>query len=288
MEIIKLNPQGFCGGVKYALSLLDNALANSNTPRPIYLMGNIIHNKTVMNEYKKKGIIVLNEGYNEDRFKIINNLTKGTIIFSAHGTDSKLINLAKERGLNVIDTVCPNVKIVHKRIIDYLANDYDIIYIGTKKHPECEGAMSISDKINLVSTLDDINLLNITNSKIYVTNQTTLSLYDLDDYFKKILNKYPYALIDNKICTATTERQKAVMNQKKVDLCIIVGDKLSSNSNKLYKISSSLGIKTIFCEGIDEIDREALKGVKNISITSGASTPDHLVDEIINYLKGLD
>ena len=288
MEIIKLNPQGFCGGVKYALNLLNKALADKSTPRPIYLMGNIIHNKTVMNEYKEKGVIILNECYNEDRFKIINNINEGTIIFSAHGTDSRLINLACDRGLNVIDTVCPNVKIVHNRIIEYLSKGYEIIYIGTKNHPECEGAMSISDKINLVSKIDDICTLNLNSNKIYVTNQTTLSLYDLEDFFNKILAKYPNSIIDNKICTATTERQKAVMNQKNVDLCIIVGDKLSSNSNKLYKISSVLGIKTIFCEGIDDINKNELKGVKRVSITSGASTPNYLVDEIIDYLKTVD
>lgn len=217
MEINRLNPQGFCGGVKYALSLLDKAISNPNTPRPIYLMGNIIHNKTVMNEYKKRGVIILNEGYKENKEKLINSLEAGTLIFSAHGTSEELISLAKKRGLNVIDTVCPNVKVVHNRIKDYLAKGYSIIYIGTRLHPECEGAMSISPLINLASDITDIDKFNITNDKIYVTNQTTLSLYDLEEYFTKIRKIYPKAIIDNKICTATTMRQRAVMNRPQAD-----------------------------------------------------------------------
>ncbi len=170
MIVTKLTPQGFCGGVKYALHLLDKALENPTTPRPIYLMGNIIHNKTVMNEYKKKGVIVLNEGYNEDKALLIDSIKEGTIIFSAHGTDKRLIDRALNRGLNVINTVCPNVKIVHKKIMDHIKLGYDIIYIGTKRHPECEGVLSIDKNIHLVSNLADINDLIINNK---ITSRTS-------------------------------------------------------------------------------------------------------------------
>ena len=192
---------------------------------------------------------------------------------------------ALDKGLNVIDTTCSNVAIIHSRIKEHLANGYTCIYIGNNHHPECEGILGIDDSILLVSNINDVNSLNINNEKIYITNQTTLSLFDIEEIYNSLINKYPEAIIDNKICLATTLRQKAIINQENVDLCIIVGDKSSSNTSKLVSTGNKIGINTILVDNIDDIKKIDLTNVNSISISSGASTPSYLVDEIIEYLK---
>ena len=285
IKINRIEPQGFCGGVNNAIKILDKVLSNSNTKKPIYLLGNLIHNKFVMNEYKEKGVIVL-DNKEKTRLELLDEIkTKGTVIFSAHGVEPKVYFKAKELGLDIIDATCPYVKVVHNKISTYINDGYQIIYIGTSKHPECEGILGISENINLITSIDDLNKLNIKSDKIYVTNQTTLSIYDIKEIFDSILNKYPNAIIDDKICNATTIRQKAIMEQDIVDLCIIVGDPSSSNTKKLKKVSELKGIKTIMIESVKELYNYSFDNINSISISSGASTPKYLVDEVIEYIN---
>ena len=288
MIIRKINPQGYCNGVKRALNIVSNALEDKNVKRPIYLLGQIIHNKHVVKDFIDKGAIVI-EDKTKSRLELLDSINEGTVIFSAHGVSPLVYKKAKEKGLNIIDATCGYVLIVHKKIEDYLNKGFDVIYIGTKNHPEVEGVLGISNKIHFISNLEQINDLNITNDKIYCTNQTTLSQYDIIDIFNLLKEKYPNILIDDKICDATTVRQKAMKEQEKADLCIVVGDSASSNTKKLYKVSSELaGIKTILCEDLKSLDKNELKNVKTVNISSGASTPDYIVDEIINYLISID
>ena len=288
MIIRKIEPQGYCNGVKRALNIVNDAINNESIKRPIYLLGQIIHNKHVVNDFIEKGVIVI-EDKTKTRLELLDQINEGTVIFSAHGVSPSVYEKAKAKGLNIIDATCGYVLVVHKKIEDYLKNGYDVIYIGTKKHPEVEGVLGISDKINFVSSLEDIDNLNIKNDKIYCTNQTTLSIFDIKDIFDKLKTKYPNMKIDDKICDATTVRQLAMKNQEKADLCIVVGDAASSNTKKLYKVSSELAnIKTILCEDLNSLDKNELKGIKTINISSGASTPDYIVNEIIEYLKKLD
>ena len=288
MIIRKINPQGYCNGVKRALNIVSNALEDKNVKRPIYLLGQIIHNKHVVKDFIDKGAIVV-EDKTKSRLELLDSINEGTVIFSAHGVSPLVYKKAKEKGLNIIDATCGYVLIVHKKIEDYLNKGFDVIYIGTKNHPEVEGVLGISNKIHFISNLEQIKNLNITNDKIYCTNQTTLSQYEIIDIFNLLKKKYPNILIDDKICDATTVRQKAMKEQEKADLCIVVGDSASSNTKKLYKVSSELaGIKTILCEDLKSLDKNELKNVKTVNISSGASTPDYIVDEIINYLISID
>lgn len=287
MKVNIITPQGYCRGVEKALKILDEAIDNPNTLKPIYLLGEIIHNKHVINDYINKGVIVLNDK-TKTKLELLDEINEGTVVFSAHGVSDSVYQKAKEKKLNIIDATCPNVLIVHEKIKKYLNSSYDCIYIGTLNHPECEGILGISDKINFISNINDVDKLNIRNSKIYVTNQTTLSLYDLKNIFDKIKDKYPNAIIEDKICNATTIRQQAVATQEKVDLCIVVGDLLSSNTKKLAKVASDIcNIKTILCEDLTSLDKDKLKNCSNLSITSGASTPSYIVDEIIEYIKNI-
>lgn len=285
MIINKLTPQGFCKGVYDALKIVTEASNDNSIPKPIYILGKIINNKHVTDELLKQGIITIDTP-NKTRLELLDEINSGTIIFSAHGVSNLVRQKAKEKQLNIIDASCTKVLDVQNTICKYLNQNYDIIYIGTKNHPECEGVLGLSEKIHFITNLSDIESLNINNKNIYVTNQTTLSLYDIEKYYNDLLNLYPEALIDNNICNATTLRQKAVLNQPKADLCIVVGDTLSSNSKKLAYISENhANIKSILVEDKSDLLNFNFTNINTINITSGASTPKQITDDIIEYLK---
>ena len=284
MIINRIEPQGYCQGVTNALRIINEALESNNN---IYSLGSIIHNDHVINDLKEKGVTTIEEK-GKSRLELLDKINSGTVVFSAHGVSPLVYEKAKTKGLNIIDATCPMVHLVHKKMNEHLSQGYDCIYIGAKGHPECEGVLGISDKIHFISNIDDIKLLNINNDKIYVTNQTTLSIYDILDIFNELKNKYPNIKIDDKICNATTIRQKALANQPKCDLCIIVGDKKSSNSLKLFKVSTEIAkVNTIFVDNVNSLNKDMFNGIKVVNISSGASTPSILVDEIIEYLKTL-
>ena len=282
MIINRIEPQGYCQGVTNALRIINEALESNNN---IYSLGSIIHNDHVINDLKKKGVTTIEEK-GKSRLELLDKINSGTIVFSAHGVSPLVYEKAKSKNLNIIDATCPMVHLVHKKMNEHLNEGFDCIYIGAKGHPECEGVLGISDKIHFISNIDDIKLLNINNDKIYVTNQTTLSIYDILDIFNELKNKYPNIKIDDKICNATTIRQKALANQPKCDLCIIVGDKKSSNSLKLFKVSTEIAkVNTIFVDNVNSLNKDMFNGINVVNISSGASTPSILVDEIIEYLK---
>lgn len=283
MKVNKIEPQGFCQGVKIAINTVKDALEKEKN---VYLLGEIIHNKDVIADLSKLGAITIPTN-NKTRLELLDEIDSGTVIFSAHGVSPKVYDKAQAKGLNIIDATCPMVLKIHKNIIEKLNSGFDIIYIGTNKHPECEGVLGISSSIHFISNMDEIENLNISNDKIYATNQTTLSIYDISNIYDKLKEKYPNIIIDNKICNATTIRQEAVKNQPKADLCIIVGDTMSSNTKKLVKVSNSTNIKTIQCENLASLNKEHLKGVSTVNISAGASTPDDIVNEIIEHLKRL-
>lgn len=276
--ITLINPQGYCMGVKRAIKIVDETL-KKDVSKPIYLVGKLIHNDYVIKNYEKLGLITLDENNKEKEIEQINT---GTLIFQAHGTNPKIIEKAKAKGLNVIDATCPYVKLIHNNIIQYLKKNYDIIYIGKNKHSESEAVLSLSDRIHFVTNINDLNELKITNKNIYVTNQTTLSSLDLKDLLDLIKEKYMNATIDNKICLATLERQEAIINSN-YDLIIVVGDNLSSNSKRLYELAKEK-TDAIFVSSLDDLKKYNLTTYNNIGITSGASTPYILVKEIYDYL----
>ncbi len=288
MIIRKIEPQGYCNGVIRALNIVNEAIENKSIKKPIYLLGQIIHNKHVVDEFIKRGVIVIDDK-SKSRLELLDEIDNGTVIFSAHGVSPKVYEKAKEKKLNIIDATCGNVLVIHNKIKSFLKEGYDIIYIGTKNHPEVEGVLGINNKINFISSLDEINDLNIKNNKIYCTNQTTLSKFDCFEICNKLKEKFENIIIDDTICNATTIRQEAIKNQPKADLCIVVGDLKSSNTKKLFNISKEIAkINTILCEDLNHLDKNILKDIKTINITSGASTPSYIVDEIINYLNKID
>lgn len=283
MIINKIEPQGFCGGVKNAIDIAKKAIKNENNIKPIYLLGSLIHNEHVMKSLEDLGLILIDDK-NKTRLELLDEIKSGSVIFSAHGVSDKVYLKAKEKNLNIIDATCPFVKIVHNNIKKYLNLGYDIIYIGTKGHPECEGVLGISVKIKLITNKQDALNYQNNNDNIYLSTQTTLSIYEIDEIINIFKNKFKNIIIDNKICNATTVRQEAIYNAKKTDLFIIVGDQKSSNTKKLYNIAKEK-FNAIMINDKNDLDINLLKNINEISITSGASTPSYLVDEIIEHIN---
>ena len=288
MEVIKISPRGYCYGVIDAMVLARNAAMDKNLPRPIHILGMIVHNKHVAEAFSEEGIITL-DGAN--RLDILNQVEKGTVIFTAHGVSPEVKRLAKEKGLTCLDATCPDVKKTHDLILDKTKKGYDVIYIGKKGHPEPEGAIGVAPHaVHLVENERDVESLTLDNDKLIVTNQTTMSQWDVQDVIDQIKEKYPHAEVHNEICLATQVRQEAVANQAgEADLLLVVGDPKSNNSNRLAQVSEEIaGTKAYRIADVTEIKKEWLEGVKKVAVTSGASTPTPITKEVINYLERYD
>ncbi|GAE24727.1 4-hydroxy-3-methylbut-2-enyl diphosphate reductase [Halalkalibacter wakoensis JCM 9140] len=288
MNVKKISPRGYCYGVVDAMVLARQAAANLDLPRPIYILGMIVHNKHVTDAFEEDGIISL-DGPN--RLDILKQVTKGTVIFTAHGVSPEVRKLAKEKGLTVVDATCPDVTRTHDLIRDQVANGYEIIYVGKKGHPEPEGAIGVApNSVHLVESLDDVDSLNISTDKIIITNQTTMSQWDVSDIMKKAMEAYPTAEVHNEICLATQVRQEAVAEQAKdCDLVIVVGDPKSNNSNRLAQVSEQIaGTKAYRIGDITELQQDWLQGVETVGVTSGASTPTPITKEVITFLEQYD
>jgi 4-hydroxy-3-methylbut-2-enyl diphosphate reductase len=285
MNVKKISPRGYCYGVVDAMVLARQAAANLDLPRPIYILGMIVHNKHVTDAFEEDGIISL-DGPN--RVEILKQVNKGTVIFTAHGVSPEVRKLAKEKGLTVVDATCPDVTRTHDLIREEVAKGYEIIYVGKKGHPEPEGAIGVApDAVHLVESIDDVNKLSIKTDKIIITNQTTMSQWDVSDIMKKAMEVYPTAEVHNEICLATQVRQEAVAEQaKECDLVIVVGDPKSNNSNRLAQVSEQIAGTTAYRIGdISELKLEWLEGVETVGVTSGASTPTPITKEVISFLE---
>ncbi len=279
MIINKLEPQGYCKGVINAINIALNSEFNN---QKTYALGALIHNKEMLKELSNRGIITI-EDNGRTRLEMLDDISSGNVIISAHGACPMVYQKIKDKNLNLIDSTCGYVKMTHNEIKKHLELEYDVYYIGTKAHPECEGAIGISEKIKLISSLEDISKIDFKDNS-FVINQTTLSTLDIKYLHDEILKKNPNVTIRKSICDATTKRQLAVINSKKVDLTIIVGDTTSSNSKKLYKLASDIN-KAILVENLDDVKTIDFTNIKEINITSGASTPSYITEAIIEYLK---
>ncbi|MDG0808775.1 4-hydroxy-3-methylbut-2-enyl diphosphate reductase [Cohnella rhizosphaerae] len=288
MEIVKISPRGYCYGVVDAMVLALQTARNLDLPRPIYILGMIVHNSHVTESFKDEGIITL-DGAN--RLEILEGVESGTVIFTAHGVSPEVRARAKEKGLTIVDATCPDVTKTHDLIREKVEEGYDIVYIGKKGHPEPEGAIGIApDRVHLIENESDIAELRLAGDRIIITNQTTMSQWDIRHLISKLLETFPRAEVHNEICLATQVRQEAVAEQaKNAQLCIVVGDPRSNNSNRLAQVSEEIsGVKAYRVSDVTEIKREWLEGIERVAVTSGASTPTPLTKEVIQYLERFD
>lgn len=279
------NPRGFCAGVDRAIMIVEKALEKFGAP--IYVRHEVVHNKYVIDDLKKKGAIFVEE---------IEEIPEGShVIYSAHGVSKKIREKSKKFNLIPIDATCPLVTKVHNEVNKMYNENYHIIMIGHQGHPEVEGTMGQIEKnspkasIHLIETVKDIDQLNINkDEKISYVSQTTLSVDDTKQIIDALKIKFPHIKSPkgSDICYATQNRQDAIkLMIQDHDLIIIVGSKNSSNSNRLVEIAKQNNVESFLIDNPDEIDFELLRDKKNIGISAGASAPEILVDQIITKIS---
>lgn len=287
-NIIKLPIQSFCFGVRNAIKKVNNLLEQDNINKPIYMLGDIVHNKHVSDYFESKGIIIYKEG---TRLQMLDNINSGTIIITAHGVSDHVKEKITDLNLPYIDTTCPFVSNSIKLIKKYLSLDYTIIYIGSKNHPESETATSYSNKVILISSIEEAKLLNINSKKLIVTNQTTMSQYDILDIVTFLKNKYPHLETMEKVCSASLERQKMVKDvavthqHDNTTAFLVIGDKSSHNTKKLADIINVYNKNVFLVETINDISIKDIKKFNTIYLVSGTSTPRCIIDEIYDILN---
>lgn len=281
MNIILAKPRGFCAGVTRAIETVEKALTKFGPP--IYVRHEIVHNKFVVESLKKKGAIFVDE---------VHDIPKGAItIFSAHGVSDKVEEDALNSGLDVIDATCPLVSKVHREAKKYEDEDYEIILIGHKGHPEVEGTSGrVKKDVILVTSEEDARNIEIkkTDKLSYVT-QTTLSVDDTKKIVSILEERFPSlqrGLATKDICYATQNRQDAVRSLcKMVDLLLVLGAANSSNSNRLRDLGEECGIRSYLISGANDVNKELLNNVDRVGITAGASAPEVLVQDVITKIK---
>jgi len=288
MEVVKISPRGYCYGVVDAMVLATQTAKNLDLPRPIYILGMIVHNRHVTDAFEKDGIITLD---GENRLEILSQVEKGTVIFTAHGVSPEVRRIAREKGLTTVDATCPDVTKTHDLIREKVAEGYEVVYIGKKGHPEPEGAIGVApEHVHLIEREEEIDQLELLTDRIIITNQTTMSQWDIKHIMNRLIEKFPRAEIHNEICLATQVRQQAVAEQAgETDLVIVVGDPRSNNSNRLAQVSEEIaGVRAYRIADITELNRDWLAGVRKVGVTSGASTPTPITKEVIAYLEQYD
>lgn len=279
MKVELVRPQGYCGGVINAIKMA--YLAKKDNPnKEIYVLGALVHNSIVIDLLEKDGIKTV---LDNDLNKFGKN---DVVIFTAHGHDEKYETILKEKGVKYYDATCPKVINNANKIKEELRCGHQVIYIGQKGHKETEAVLSISNNISLYDIQLLINYQLITDKSPFVINQTTLNYLSIKDIHQDILSHIPGARIADEICVASRQRQEAVLNiNDDVDLIIIVGDKTSSNTRKLYEIALTHEHATsYFVHDLKDLIKLNLNSFKKAAISSGASTPSFVVEEIYNYL----
>ena len=275
LEVILSSPRGFCAGVVRAIDVVELCLKKYGPP--VYVKHQIVHNPYVVAELEEKGAITVED---------VSEIPEGsTVVFSAHGSPPEDFEAAQSRKLNVIDAVCPLVTRVHNEAKKYYKEGKQVLLVGHKGHQEVKGTMG-QVPMTLVDDGDDSKIPDlISSAEVAVLTQTTLSVGDTQRSIGEILATRPEAIIRNDICYATTNRQEAVTKMAPVvDLVLVIGAQNSSNCNRLREVAEGLGVTSYLINGPQEVEKTWLDGCSKIGVTSGASTPEILVEEVINIL----
>lgn len=287
MNVIKIAPRGYCQGVISALNIVQNAAHDETLPRPIYVLGMIVHNEHITDAIEQLGVITIDDK-EKTRAELLDQIDSGTVIFTAHGISPTVKQKAIAKGLHIIDASCKDVIKTHILMKEHIDQGYDVIYIGKKGHPETEGALGVDPThIHLISNANELAQLDLQNSNIIITNQTTMSLWDVYTLSEKIREKFPQAQFIKEICNATQVRQEAVANQAgAADLTIVVGDPHSNNTARLSQISVERAKTPSYrIADLSNLRLEWLKGINTVAVTAGASTPTPITKEVIDFLE---
>ena len=270
------SPRGFCAGVERAIKIVEQAIKIPG--KPVYVKHEIVHNKHVVKRLSEDGAIFVESFQNVPKNSIV--------IFSAHGVAKKVVNEAKHHDLNIFDATCPLVTKVHLEAIKLHSNGYHILLVGHDGHPEIEGTRGQVPKesITLIQNLKEAKNFRSKEKKLAWLSQTTLSVDDTSEIVKTLTKRFPNIIGPKKgdICYATTNRQMAVKKiASNVEIMLIVGSENSSNSQRLVEVAKNEGcVNSYLVSDVNFINWNEINNIKNIGLSSGASAPESLIEEI--------
>jgi 4-hydroxy-3-methylbut-2-enyl diphosphate reductase len=281
MEVILAAPRGFCAGVVRAVDIVELCIQRFGSP--IYVRHEIVHNAHVVETLQKIGAIFVDD---------VADVPFGqTIVFAAHGVAPSVRDEAIIRGLRVVDATCPLVTKVHLEALKYSSNGYTIILVGHRGHDEVVGTMGEApEQTILVETAEEVAEVNVKDpDRVVALTQTTLSVEDTSNVIDALKERFPKLVTRNDICYATTNRQKAVKAMSSdVDIVLVIGSDNSSNCNRLREAAEDAGLPAYLINGPGQIDYSWFNDLKRIGVTAGASTPESLVESVIEALGPLD
>src|SRR5690349_1417627 len=282
-KLLLAAPRGYCAGVDRAVQTVERALELHGAP--VYVRKEIVHNKHVVEELRAAGAVFVEE---------LDEVPTGArAIFSAHGVSPAVRIEAKQRNLDIIDATCPLVTKVHLEAVRFARDGYSIVLIGHKDHDEVIGTLGeVPDRSYLVETVEDVDCLELPDpTRVRYLTQTTLSLDETRDVIERLKERFPMIRGPHSqdICYATENRQMAVKAVgESIDLLLVVGSQNSSNSKRLVEVGGNARVRSFLVNDRGDVDPEWLDGIRNVGVTAGASAPEHLVQDLIDFLRELD
>ena len=281
MNVILAKSAGFCFGVKRAVNMVYDQINESNVP--IYTYGPIIHNDEVVKDFKAKGVSVIAD------LEELKSLPKGKVIIRSHGITRKEYEQIEAEGFEVVDATCPFVRKIHRLVEEHSKNGETILIIGNPSHPEVVGIMGwcTHDRVFAIENAEDLIQFNPkSDEKICIVSQTTFNYNKFKDLVEIVQKKGYDICVLNTICNATEERQtEARQIAKTVDAMIVIGDKHSSNTQKLFEICNTECEKTYYIQTSKDMDYSLLKSINNVGITAGESTPNNIIEEVSKNVR---
>lgn len=284
MEVKAITPRGYCKGVVRAIEMAKRA---AHEKQPVSILGMIVHNQYIVDALEARGIRTVDHP-GMTRLELLDEIQEGTVIITAHGAGNQVFQKAREKGLRVIDASCQDVIKTHQLIKKRLEEGYEVLYFGKPGHPEAEGAVSIDPgRVHLIASEEDLRGLDPYKNYV-ITNQTTMSLYDLQDLCDHAEKILPRVTVEKETCAATKVRQEAIRNMEEdIDLVFIVGDPHSNNTRKLASIAGEKR-EVHMIAILADLKVDWLIGKRKAAVSSGASTPTYLTDQVIRFLEQFD
>lgn len=276
MEIFLTEYAGVCVGVKRAIKIAHKTAEDSTGP--IFVLHEIVHNTHVVNDLANRGVLSVDD---------VGEVPEGTLIISAHGVSPSVIAEAKARNLDVVDTTCPLVSKIHRIVKTLAEKDYTILLLGEESHDEVMGVQGVAqENIHIFHRKEEIPTLPMTSGPVALVSQTTQSIKYFDEILDLLMLRYPQLEVHNTICDATEKRQtSALAIAGDMDVMITVGSMSSANSRRLQEVSGGLCAASYLVDQATEVLEEWFSGNERVGVTAGASTPDYLIEDVIEKLK---
>ncbi|MHB8533713.1 MAG: 4-hydroxy-3-methylbut-2-enyl diphosphate reductase [Solirubrobacteraceae bacterium] len=288
MEVVRITPRGYCHGVVEAIRIAKRVGSERAPSEKVTMLGYLVHNEHVTRELEEHGVALVDA---PDRMAGLDEIDSGTVVFTAHGISPQVVAEAERRGLHVVDATCSDVTRTHDLVRRLVDEGYHVVYIGKRGHPEPAGALGVApDDTTLVETSAEVDeLVFPPGTRLAVTCQTTLSMWDTQAIIDHLVERYPDVAVPNEICQATQQRQEAaVLAATDVDCVVVVGSRRSSNSLRLVQVVEERAGKPAFLvDTAAELDPGWFAGMTRIGVTAGASTPTQLTREVITSIEAL-